>query len=184
MIRYIADMHFDSADIIAYDARPFDSIEEMNATLIANWNRVVGDDDLTWILGDFCAGDGARWREILSQLKGKKSLILGNHDEPDAVDAVRDLFEDVAEYRESADDGTKVILCHYPIIAFRDHYFGAVHLHGHVHNAFEGNIVANAKRLQKSLYVRDDVCRMTNVGAMMPYMDYTPRTLAELEAQL
>ena len=40
-IRYLADMHFDHDSIIAYDNRPFDSVEEMNEALIANWNRVV-----------------------------------------------------------------------------------------------------------------------------------------------
>ena len=58
MIRYIADMHFDHADIIPYDNRPFDSVAQMNETLIGNWNRVVEPDDLTWILGDFCAVHG------------------------------------------------------------------------------------------------------------------------------
>ena len=180
MIRYISDTHFDGADIIAYDDRPFDSIEDMNETLIANWNRVVADDDLTYIIGDFCAGDAARWRELLGRLKGKKALVLGNHDDPETVEAVRDLLEDIAEYREIIDGDDHVVLCHYPIPAFHDHYFGWIHLHGHVHHAFEANIIANAKRLQKQLYVRDDVCRMTNVGAMMPHMDFTPRTLDEL----
>ena len=79
-IRYIADMHFDHENIIAYDNRPFNSAAEMNETMIANWNRVVGPEDSTWILGDFCTGGPERWRELLTALNGKKSLILGNHD--------------------------------------------------------------------------------------------------------
>ena len=183
-IRYISDLHFDNEDIIAYDARPFDSAGEMNAALIDNWNRVVAEDDLTWILGDFCAGDAARWRDLLGSLKGRKSLIIGNHDDKETVDAVRDLFEDVAEYREIMDGDQHVVLCHYPSTAFHDHYFGWIHLYGHVHSAFEANVIANAKRQIKQLYAREDVCRMANVGAMMPYMDYTPRSLTELMQQL
>ena len=53
-IRYIADLHFDDEDIIAYDNRPFDGVEEMNEVMIENWNRVVQLEDLTWILGDLC----------------------------------------------------------------------------------------------------------------------------------
>ena len=45
MIRYIADTHFDSEDLIFYDNRPFETAEEMNEALIANWNRVVGDEE-------------------------------------------------------------------------------------------------------------------------------------------
>ena len=180
MIRYIADLHFDGEDIIAYDNRPFDSVEEMNASLIENWNRVVGQEDLTWILGDFCTGDPARWREILCSLNGRKALIVGNHDPADAVEAVRDCLEDVASYREIEDAGRHVVLCHYPIPSFRDHYLGWFHLYGHVHTSFEWNVTENARRLLKNLYLRDDVCRMANVGAMLPCMAYTPRSLDEL----
>lgn len=183
-IRYIADMHFDHADIIAYDNRPFDTAEEMNEAMIRRWNSVVGQEDLTCILGDFCAGDADRWRAILTRLNGRKLLIRGNHDDPAAVEAVRDLFEDIADYREIEDNGRHVVLCHYPIPAFRDHYLGWYHLYGHVHTAFEWNIAENAKRLVKNLYLRLDVCRMANVGAMVSYMDYTPRTLDELTSQM
>ena len=34
------------------------------------------------------------------------------------------------------------------------------------------------KYLMEELYGKQ--CRMYNVGAMMPYMDYTPRTLDEI----
>ena len=183
-IRYIADMHFDHADIIPYDNRPFDSVEDMNETMIRNWNRVVTEQDLTWILGDFCAGDAARWKEIVQQLNGKKALILGNHDSAKAAEALHECFEDMAEYREITDSGRQVVLCHYPIPAFHDQYFGWYHLYGHVHTSFDWNIMENAKRLMRNLYVRQDVCRMANAGAMLPYMDYTPRTLDELLPQL
>ena len=186
MIRYISDMHFDHAFILDVDNRPFDSVEQMNAALIARWNAVVGPEDFTWILGDFCPGDAARWLELLPQLNGRKGLVLGNHDKPEAVEAAlrAGLLEDAAQYREIEDAGRHVVLCHYPIPSFRDHYFGWVHLYGHVHSAFEWNIAEYSKRLLKNLYVRPDVCRMANVGAMLPYMDYTPRTLDELAEQL
>lgn len=182
-IRYIADMHFDHDSIIAYDNRPFDSVEEMNETLITNWNRVVtAPEDLTWILGDFCLGSAERWSELLSRLNGRKALILGNHDNPAAVgtEAIRSQLEDIADYREILDQGRHVVLCHYPILTFRDHYFGWYHLYGHVHSSYEWNVTENAKRLLQRLYVRDDVCRMYNAGAMIPAMAYTPRTLDEI----
>jgi hypothetical protein len=120
----------------------------------------------------------------LGALKGKKALILGNHDCREAVECLRDYFEDVSDYKEIQDGDQQVILCHYPIFAFHDHYFGACHLYGHVHDSYEWHITENAKGLLRKLYVRDDLIRMTNVGAMIPYMDYQPRTLKELEAYL
>jgi calcineurin-like phosphoesterase family protein len=183
-IRYISDLHFDHETILAFDNRPFNSVAELGEALINRWNAVVGPEDLTWILGDFCPGDGERWRALLTRLRGRKALILGNHDDPKSVETVRDLLEDVAEYRETEDAGRRVVLCHYPIPSFRDHYFGNIHLYGHVHSAFEWNMAEHSKRLMKQLYARPDVCRMANVGAMLPYMDYTPRSLEELEAYL
>ena len=179
-IRYLADTHFDDEDIIAYDNRPFDSAEEMNEALIANWNRVTAPEDLTWILGDFCTGGLERWADILDRLNGRKSLIVGNHDDPDVVSALRDRFEEVAEYREILDGDRHVVLCHYPILAFRGMYTGWIHLYAHVHSAFDWNVAQNARRQLKKLYLKDDCCRMANIGAMMPYMDYTPRSLDEL----
>ncbi len=180
MIRYISDMHFDHDSILAYDNRPFNSVSEMNAAMIARWNRVVSLEDLTWILGDFCAGDADRWRDILGSLNGQKALILGNHDTPETVEQLRGLFTEVAQYREILDGDRHVVLCHYPMLSFHDQYFGWYHLYGHVHASYEWNITENGKRLMRNLYVRTDLCRMANVGAMLPYMDYTPRTLEEL----
>ena len=181
-IRYIADMHFDHTNIIAYDNRPFRDAEEMNRTLIENWNRVVKPEDMTYIIGDFCGGDGARLRELFSCLNGKKFLILGNHDSKEAVLEAKDLLEGTAEYLEVEDGGRNVVLCHYPVFSFHNQYFGWYHLYGHVHTSYEWNMVENTKRLARDLYVRQDICRMLNVGAMLPYMDYTPRTLDELSA--
>lgn len=178
--RYIADLHFGHDSILAYDNRPFRTVEEMNEELITRWNSTVRKEDLTWILGDFCFGPEEFWAEILGRLSGRKSLILGNHDNRETVTRLRDCFEDIADYREISDGERHVVLCHYPILAFRDHYFGWVHLYGHVHTGFEANVTAHAKSLIQQLYVRNDVCSAFNVGAMLPYMDYTPRTLDEI----
>ena len=43
-----------------------------------------------------------------------------------------------------------------------------------------GHLTENGKRLLRQLYVRDDICRMANVGAMLPYMNYAPKTLDEI----
>ena len=70
-------------------------------------------------------------------------------------------------------------MSHYPIPCFKNHFYGWYHLYGHVHNSFEFNMMEHDKFLMQELYSRP--CHMFNVGAMMPWMDYTPRTLDEIE---
>lgn len=50
---YISDTHFGHKNVIRYDNRPFDSIEEMDEAMIQLWNETVNDADAVYILGDF-----------------------------------------------------------------------------------------------------------------------------------
>lgn len=80
MIYYISDLHFGHQNVIAMDGRPFETIEEMDATLIRLWNERVTDEDDVYIVGDFAYRNGNTASWYLRQLKGRKHLIIGNHD--------------------------------------------------------------------------------------------------------
>ena len=80
MIYYTAYLHLGHENIIKMCDRPFLSIEEMNAALIDNWNSVVSNDDTVYILGDFIYRSSISGKVYLRQMKGKKHLIIGNHD--------------------------------------------------------------------------------------------------------
>ena len=72
---YISDLHFDHKNVIPYDNRPFYNVEEMNKTLIDNWNSVVTKNDCVYILGDmFWNNNNAE--NILSQLMYLNLLII------------------------------------------------------------------------------------------------------------
>ena len=43
---FTSDTHFNHTNIIRFCSRPFKDVEHMNETLIANWNRVVGPDNI------------------------------------------------------------------------------------------------------------------------------------------
>lgn len=175
---YISDLHIDHANVLGFDNRPFKDVEEMNNELIRRWNDVVSDGDLVYILGDmfWCAPKKAM--TIMEQLNGQKILVKGNHDR--WHDSKFDkMFVKIDEYIETEDNGRKIVLCHYPIPCFKNHFYGWTHLYGHVHNSFEWNMMEHQRFLMEELYTRQ--CNMINVGAMMPYMDYTPRTLDEIE---
>ena len=75
---FIADTHFGEDNIRRYENRPFESVEEMDVSLIENWNSVVSSDDEVYMLGDF--GAEKKEADVLSRLNGKKYLVKGNHD--------------------------------------------------------------------------------------------------------
>lgn len=75
-----SDPHFGHKNVIKYANRPFSSINEMNSQLIKNFNKVVGHDDVVYILGDFSFLNTISTAEILKSLNGYKFLIKGNHD--------------------------------------------------------------------------------------------------------
>lgn len=52
MVYFTADTHFGHENIIKFCDRPFASVEEMDETLIANWNGRVRANDTVFILGD------------------------------------------------------------------------------------------------------------------------------------
>lgn len=173
---YIADWHYGHSNIVAFDNRPFKTANEMNDELIERWNKVVSNEDIVYILGDmfWCTPKVAI--EVLDKLNGQKILVRGNHDKRHTE--LDNKFKQVVDYLEVRDKDRHVVLCHYPIPCFKNHYYGWYHLYGHVHNSFEHNMMEHDKYLMEELYGKQ--CKMYNVGAMMPYMDYTPRTLDEI----
>ena len=177
---FISDLHFGHVNALSFDARPFTSIEAHDKALIDNWNSAVGIDDDVWILGDISWWNATKTVEIFKQLNGVKHLCVGNHDKKLLKnDDVRSLFCEITNYKEIVSgDGTGIVLCHYPIPCFNNHFRGWVHLYGHVHSSFEWNIMKRIKYEMEVLYEKP--CKMFNVGCMTPGMDYTPRTIEEI----
>ena len=178
MIFYIADWHYNHANILSYDNRPFKTVEEMDAALVERWNATVTSADTVYVLGDMFWGGETKAVPVLDSLNGKKILIKGNHDRCKNTE-FRKRFDQISGYLEITDGDRHVVLCHYPMPCFKNHFHGWYHLYGHVHNSFEANMMEHDRMLLEYLYCRK--CNMFNVGAMMPWMDYTPRTLDEIE---
>lgn len=187
---YISDLHFGHKNILQFDNRPYNSVEEMEEQLILNWNSVVSKDDTVYILGDFCWGKEKDWLRLLPMLKGKKILISGNHDifKNRMTGQLKAEFEDIKDYKEIYDEGRKVIMCHYPILAYKHSYDpDTFMLHGHVHNrTTEAKWIKEfVEELRASRIAGfDNRGQIINVGCMMPYMNYIPRTLDYLIEKL
>ena len=171
---YISDLHLGHANILRWDQRPFADVEEMHREIIRRWNAAVSPGDTVYLLGDV-AWKTKIAQEILPQLRGKKYLIRGNHDK--RSEEYSALFSSVEEHAAVKDGGELLILCHYPIAHWNGQYQGAVHLYGHVHRTQDYDAF-----LQYGAHCRSKGIPFEayNVGCMLPYMDYTPRTLEEL----
>lgn len=79
-IYFIADLHLGHSNILKYESakRPFDTIQQHDEWIEAQWNSVVrSDEDIVYVLGDV-AFNGKP--ERLSNMRGRKILILGTHD--------------------------------------------------------------------------------------------------------
>lgn len=79
----ISDTHLGHRNIIKYCDRPFNSLEEMNSTIISNWNEVVGYDDVVLFGGDLAMTKPEKAIEYARKLNGNMVILSGNHDDFD-----------------------------------------------------------------------------------------------------
>lgn len=191
---YIADMHLfcnsQTQAGVNYDGRPFANVEEMNAHFLSRWNAKVTNSDTVYILGDVAfRGNHEQRVRLVSQLKGRKILVKGNHDDLSDYRYAK-LFEKIVDYKEMSDGFRgktyKLVLSHYPILMWNGQHKGTILLYGHTHNTLEDSFFQDCiAKMNES----DDLSlhnkggkeiRAINVGACMPWMNYEPRTLKEI----
>lgn len=190
---YISDLHLFHKNVTGegwnFDNRPFNTLKDMHEAIKENWNKTVTNADHVYILGDLAWKENDEAIALVSNLRGNKHLILGNHDKVKDQRYKR-LFVEICDYKEIKDkiDGEeyRVIMSHFPI-AFWNHQrhggkgrvsnkVGAIHLYGHLHCSREEDIFQN---FIKSLNEDYDIkCIAKNVGCML--WGYTPRTLKEI----
>lgn len=129
MIYFTSDTHFGHKNIIEYCGRPYSTVKEMNYALIRNWNRVVGDMDTVFHLGDLSFVNQDWTHSLLKELRGTIHLIKGNHDRKwtsDRIASIKDKYE--------LRIGNQVyFLQHKPAKEWEGMHKGVIHLHGHNH---------------------------------------------------
>lgn len=144
MILFTSDTHFGHANIIKYCDRPFDSVEEMDEELIANWNAQVNPGDRVYHLGDLSFWSYNKLAELVGKLNGELFVIKGNHDnhkalkrlaEEGKIGFVRDYYNLKVEDEEMGLT-QNIVLCHYPFAVWDKAHHGSWHLHGHCHGTF------------------------------------------------
>ena len=149
MIYLTSDLHFNHVNILKYEPvnRPFETLEEMNETLVKNWNDKVTAEDTVYVLGDLAMGTVEASRACIERLNGKIVLIRGNHDSPKRIAMYKELGIEIHDIYYLPYKGRYFILCHFPIaseefikMVIQDNS-EVVNLYGHVHgNAPKGYV--------------------------------------------
>jgi len=140
----------------------------MDKTIINNWNNRIRDNDDVYILGDFSykSEDPISY---LKQLKGRKHLIIGNHDVQLLKNPVyKKYLVEIVDMKMVNDNGTQIVCCHYPMIEWNGYYRNVLHFYGHVHNTFHNETTRYASKMKNAYNVGVDI------------IGFTPRTLEEI----
>jgi calcineurin-like phosphoesterase family protein len=116
-IYVISDTHFGHENSIKWldsngnKLRPFNTIDELNNTIITNWNNTVTEQDHVYHLGDVVINK--KYLELVKQLKGHKRLVSGNHEIFSTQLYINCGFKEI--YGVRVFPGLKCILSHIPI---------------------------------------------------------------------
>ena len=112
-----SDWHFGHGREFIWKARGFQSIEEMNNTIVTNHNSVVAPEDDVYVLGDLMLGDSEKGIEWVKKLNGKLHIIRGNHDTDRRWKMYQNLLPNVVECQNAIYlkyNGYHFYLSHYP----------------------------------------------------------------------
>ena len=135
-----SDTHFAHKANFLWEPRGFSSVEEMNETIIENWNKVVKPHDTVFHLGDTMLNDNEKGIECMQRLNGEIFLIWGNHDSDTRKDLIFEhcrfvyggVYAHLMKYGKFS-----IYLSHYPTLTsnYDDKYFSqhVINLHGHTH---------------------------------------------------
>ena len=159
----VSDTHFGHESMLRFTdsttgalVRPgFASVDEMDDHMITQWNSVVKDDDIVYHLGDVYMG-GNRGMTILPRLRGRKRLVLGNHDNGKDQNLQR-CFQKIMLWRIFPE--FNCLLTHVPVHE-STMFKVAYNLHGHVHQ--------NASPTPR------------HINCCVEVQDYTPKHIEEL----
>ena len=137
MIWFTSDLHLGHGAAINMCERPFETVEEMNETLIRNFNSCVKKNDTVYILGDIAHRTPVDVvNQGIARLNGKKVLCKGNHDKRYNAE----LFAGIYDFLEISTHGVNLSLMHYPMMSWPKSRHGSLHLHGHIHSKGDYNL--------------------------------------------
>lgn len=187
---FISDLHFGCQNKFEGRTLAHDQL------IIDNWNKVVTNSDNVYVLGDIGRIGSNKENEYLcrciSVLKGKKTCVLGNHDAGLKDARLRQLFVEICDRKEITDNynghSHKLLLLHSPELFWANQHKGSIMLYGHLHMSDEWEVYKQCLNTVNTFFVGKTMkgytdcpqARAYNCGAMLPYINYQPKTLKEI----
>lgn len=119
-----SDLHFNHDREFVWQARGFNSVEEMNEQIIERFNSVVAPDDILYLLGDTALGGGGdevlmKNKALIERLNGEIHMVFGNHDTNPRIEMYKSC-KNVVEANNWADmikyKGYHFYLSHFPTL--------------------------------------------------------------------
>lgn len=141
---FTSDQHFMHDEILKYRT-DFDSVKQMNNTIINNYNKCIDEKDVCVNLGDFSLTNNSNiynLQSIRSKLHGKIELILGNHDlfsittylDVIGIDNIHKFEKVLLPYTLKMDELCPYVFCHDPACATV--LSNCICICGHIHTLF------------------------------------------------
>lgn len=183
---FSADYHLGHDNIRRFCNRPFDSCNEMNETIIANHNSVVGVDDRFFHLGDIAFRVGKnKVKDLISRLNGKIYIVVGNHENClisrdndfniHVKDHIKNYIKWAKDYYELSYGKQLVVLSHYAMRVWNKSHHGSFHLYGHSH----GSLSDDPNSLSIDVGV-DAVAKRLSPDGILRKQDYRPLSFEEI----
>ena len=153
-----SDTHFGHSGIVKgmsnwedkSGCRDFNSVDEMNKTLIYNFNSLIKENDLLIHHGDWSFGGENNIDNFRNSLICKNIIIIrGNHCQHIHKHSYN--FSEILDIGYFQIEEFRFVSCHYPIFHWHQQEKGVAMLHGHLHNE-EGYIL---KQMHNSYKIMD-----------------------------
>lgn len=159
--------------------RSFADVDHMNEHIIAQHNKVVGEKDTIWFLGDVVIN--RRYLKLIERFNGRKRLIQGNHDVFKNKDYLAAGFEDLHAFRKF----DTFICTHIPVHRESLRASWGKNVHGHLHANRVKKIVRNQAELIEWGNDTIEVVDHDYYSVCMEQLnDYTPISLEDLRNKL
>lgn len=169
IVRFIGDLHLGHINMAI--KRGFKTVEDHDNHIIQCWNSVVNKRDVTWILGDVTMEKPHSY-PLLKLLNGMKKVVLGNHDRPSDIPELMKYVQCVSgmvNYKG-------IWLTHCPVHERELEFRVPRNIHGHIHE----------HKIMTTVWVDDVIFDIPDDRyhcVSCENVDYTPKTLEELEIE-